>query len=380
LNLNLGIPVVADPEAIEQELRAFWSSTSGDSTEQSMVRACSCNLVVLARDRREAAGVLPVLAKVSEWHPHRAIVICPPGREASAVEGPLIQAWLGAQCAVPSAGGTQVCSESITIETSERAVGDAPNLVSALLVPDLPAYLYWRSFSEADLELAAFLARFASVLIVDSHASTDDREKRDELLELLTGRLSGLPVRDLNWERLTAWRDIVAQFFDPPALRHMAREITQVEVERDIAATGHIPTRTLLLTGWLASRLGWEGLSAERAGDSWESVWTGPGGTVTVHFSGRLAGSGSTPGISSIALKTASGAVFRARKDAGSFCIVAESQGAGMDFVHSVPLPGLGEENLLARELSLAGEDPSFAEALRQAIELERRFRRPSAR
>lgn len=374
---NLGAPVAVDVAAVEQELSALWKAASEREGEGAVIRACSCNLVVLTRDREEAESLLAVLGQVSEWHPCRSLIAF---REPDA-EGfehsslPHMHAWISAQCALPFAGGPQVCSEVVTVAAHRSATADLLNTLVALLVPDLPVILYWRSFRVEDLAPVEQMAGLAHLLIVDSHATKDDPVSRQRLLELLLEPPHRVAVRDLNWARLNAWRDLVAQFFDNPALREEAYQISEVEVERDIAAPGNIPTRTLLLTGWLASRLGWSLRSAERRGDQWISFWKSRSGDVVVRSSGHLSAPDEEPGISLIRLRTRTGATFQLVRAQSSTHILATESGRGPDLVHSVPQVSMDEATLLVHELSLSGQDTPFQSALAQAVQLERSFK-----
>ena len=198
---------------------------------------------------------------------------------------------------------------------------------------------------------------------------------RGRFLTLLTHAPEGLGVRDLNWSRLTAWRDLIAQFFDPPALRRYAREICEVEIVRSVASPANIPTRTLLLTGWLASRLNWQRTSAERQDGQWISRWNGPSGEVVVRFSGSPTEPNQAPGIASIVLRARNGPTFTVSREKGSSCIPARTEGLGPALVHSVTEEARDEALLLIRELSLSGQDQGFSQALAEALALERSFR-----
>ncbi len=374
---NLGAPVAVDVAEVEKELSALWKSASEREGEGAVIRACSCNLVVLTRDREEAGSLLPVLGRVSEYRPCRSLIAFrepdAEGLEHSSL--PHMHAWISAQCAVPFAGGPQVCSEVVTVAAHRSATADLLNTLVALLVPDLPVVLYWRSFRVEDLAPVEQMAGLAHVLVVDSHTTKNDPVSRQRLLELLLAPPHGISVRDLNWARLNAWRDLVAQFFDNPTLRDEAYQISEVEIERDIAAQGNIPTRTLLLTGWLASRLSWSLLSTERTGDQWVSRWRSRSGEVIVHFSGRLSASDEEPGISAIRLRTRTGMTFQLVRAASSTHISAIESGRGPDLGHSVPQVPMDEATLLIHELSLSGQDIPFQSALAEAVHLERSFR-----
>jgi glucose-6-phosphate dehydrogenase assembly protein OpcA len=374
---NLGAPVAVDAATIEAELTALWKTASDSEAERAVIRACSCNLVVIARDEREAEALPPVLLEISKWHPSRSIIAFrdDAGGGAAARKDP-IRAWISAQCAVPFAGAPEVCCEAIAVAARGSALDNLPDTVVSLLIPDLPLFVYWRSFASEDRPIVERLTAFAELLIVDSHRSKDDPAARERLLGLLTKAPGRGAVRDLNWSRLTAWRDLIAQFFDARPNRRYLRQITEVEISRNVAAPGNIPTRTLLLTGWLASRLGWHLVSTSRPGDDWLSRWESEQGEVAVRFTGVPSESEKSSGISSLRLTTRDGAAFSVVHDRGSACMTAQAAVDGSSWLHSVPVEPLDEETLLIRELSLTGEDPSFRAALTEALALETSFRR----
>ncbi len=373
---NLGTPVPVDVASIERELAGLWKSASKSAGEGAVIRACSCNLVVIAESRAQASALLPVLAEVSETHPARCLVAYREPPDGPAAGEPRMDAWISAQCSLPIVGGPQICSEVITIAAPDSAARDLPNTLLSLLVPDLQVYLYWRSFRESDWGWVARIARFSTLLIVDSHTSKDDPGNRQRILETLTDSPGAIPVRDLNWSRLTAWRDLVTQFFDNPAFRDDVHRISEVDISRALGAPGNLPTRTLLLTGWLASRLNWRAVFAERFSDEWVSRWESPSGEVAVRFTGQPTVSDESPGISSLTLRTRSGNTFSVVRDTGSSVLKATASGQGPVFAHSVPQKSMDEAELLAGELALTGEDAGFRAALAEALELEKRFRR----
>ena len=60
-------------------------------------------------------------------------------------------------------------------------------------------------------------------------------------------------MNDLNWLRLSSWRETLAMVFDPPHRRDALSHIVQL----DIDVEGHHPAQGLLLAAWIADRLGW---------------------------------------------------------------------------------------------------------------------------
>ncbi|HEX8890450.1 MAG TPA: OpcA/G6PD domain-containing protein, partial [Pyrinomonadaceae bacterium] len=68
-----------------------------------------------------------------------------------------------------------------------------------------------------------------------------------------------MTVSDLNWGRLTAWRMLMASFWDVPDYLPYLEKIDSITVEYDPpdVAPDQIAPKALLVVGWLASRLGW---------------------------------------------------------------------------------------------------------------------------
>jgi glucose-6-phosphate dehydrogenase assembly protein OpcA len=369
---NLGTPVEVDIAVIEKELRSFWKSAD-QMGPGAVMRACSCNLVSFLRNRNTAEEYLPILSTVSEWHPSRSILAYVEPDDV--LNPPDMHAWISAQCSIPLSGGPQVCCEAITIAARNRARMNVPYTVTSLLVPDLPVYLYWRSFRITDRDLIERMARFSRLLIVDSHQSRQDPQNRLQILQLLLDQPAGISMRDLNWARITAWRDLIAQFFDAPCSVGYVREVSEVEITRHLSAPNSIPTRTLLLTGWMTSSLGWKLLSAKRTGDTWESRWRRENGEVRVSFTGKELRPGQVPGINSVTMRSGDGAEFSVFVEAGSRYLSAVASIEGNRIIHSVPEDALDEASLLIRELSYTGEDVVFKKALAEAYELEKAFR-----
>ena len=372
LLINAQSPLEIPIESVEKELSALWRNAA--SQQGTIVRACSCNVISVARDRREADILFPVLAMVSERYPCRSIVAYSEKEyDRTGCGGqPHMHAWISAHCALPFSSGPQVCCEIIAVAAYAEAASNLHSTVASLLVSDLPVFVYWRSFSAAEQKLIEELARFSHVLIVDSHVLKDDPHNRDRLFELLNGPPAGIAVRDLNWARLTVWRDLIAQFFDSPSTRHFLYEVSEVEIRRAVVP-GSIPTRTLLLTGWLASRLGWKRISANRKGDEWISRWSGRGGEVVVRFIPESFGSEQEAGINTVILMTRSGPTLTVTRQGTSSMTTSASQ-KDRQLVHSVPQDEQDEGSLLVQELSLSGEDPTFKEALAEALALEKGF------
>jgi len=66
-------------------------------------------------------------------------------------------------------------------------------------------------------------------------------------------------LRDLAWMRLRPWQDMIANFFDDPALLGELFSIRRLHI-----ASGS-DSEAFYLAGWLASRLDWQRPAATRS-------------------------------------------------------------------------------------------------------------------
>src|SRR5437773_1322735 len=137
-----------------------------------------------------------------------------------------------------------------------------------LLVPDLPVFLWWTGTPPSDGRHVDDLVTLADRLIVDSADFARADLTLPEVARLARFRVG---ITDLNWARLTDWRELIAQFFDVPAWRPFLNGITGIRAGFAVDMDGRDihPSQALLLLGWLASRLAWrpvERLAPSEAG------------------------------------------------------------------------------------------------------------------
>src|SRR5216684_1982952 len=238
---SIGVPV--EISKIDKELKKLWEQSEGAMTRASLV-----NLAVYS----EAPGSLEkntqLIAKITENHACRAIVI---GADCKAKEN-RVAAWVSAHCHISRAGSKQICSEQLSFRLEGPCAKLLPSIVFSHLDSDLPFYLWWQGelHDPMDPQLWAWVDRF----IYDSHdwrdfgaqmhlVETAQREARQRIV-----------LCDLNWTRLDKVRYAIAQFFDHPASHHHFSEMENVIVD---FAPGCKST-AILLIGWLAAQLKWK--------------------------------------------------------------------------------------------------------------------------
>jgi glucose-6-phosphate dehydrogenase assembly protein OpcA len=237
---SLGSPV--EIGKIEQELKKLWQEGQG-----AMTRASLMNLAVYSEQPGSLNNNTQLMAKITENHACRAIVIEADCRS----EENRVDAWISAHCHISRAGSKQVCSEQISFLLKGGCTIQLPSIVLSHLDSDLPLYLWWQEeFREPiDPQLWTWVDR----VIYDSRGWSDFRSQI-RLLELMQQEANQRIVPcDLNWTRLDNLRFALAQFFDHPASHHRLAKISKIRID---FAPGFRST-ALLFVGWLGAQLSW---------------------------------------------------------------------------------------------------------------------------
>src|SRR6266403_211948 len=238
---SLGRPV--EVSKIDQELKNLWRESEGSATRASLV-----NLAVYSEDAGSLQRNTQLMARITENHACRAIVI---EADCNAKEN-RVEAWISAHCHVSRAGSKQVCSEQISFLLKGGCTTLLPSIVLSNLDSDLPLCLWWQEeFREPmDPQLWTWVDR----VIYDSHGWSDFHSQT-RLLELMQEEANQrIVLCDLNWTRLDNLRFALAQFFDHPASHHRLAKVSKVQI--DFAPA--FRSTSLLFVGWLAAQLDWK--------------------------------------------------------------------------------------------------------------------------
>jgi glucose-6-phosphate dehydrogenase assembly protein OpcA len=357
-------PSHVDIRLIERELSALWQSAA-DQAEAGhsapVTRTCLVNLVVVANDRAGAALATRTIERLTGIYPNRAIVATVmPGEQTD--DAPALDAWVQAHCQLPAPGRPQVCGEQITIEARGKAAERIPGVVLPLLVPDVPVAI-WLPHGEPALHPAVRkLADVANRVVVDSATFSVPEQGLAAVAALLDVDTA---VSDVAWGRLTVWRELVAQFFDAPAMRRHLVEIERVQIA--VPASGETLDRSqaLLLLGWLASRLGWQPAEQSATGFTRQD-----GGKIAFEIIPVQEAEASPDHLARVALACPH-AEFVVERTTGMDTIATRVKAEGMwPIQRTVRVEHRDDAALLAAELQLLGRDRTFENALRAAAQL----------
>jgi glucose-6-phosphate dehydrogenase assembly protein OpcA len=363
----------ASIDELEHELARLRRAAAAHAREhgRTLGRASVLNLVVYAEREVHARRAARTVADLALRHPSRAIVLLA-DRDR---EGVLASVQL--HCHVPQADGAPVV---LYEQILARVRGDfderVASVVIPLLVPDLPVFLWWTGTPPREARHLDDLVTLADRLIVDSADFA-----RPELTLPHVARLARLRVgiTDLNWARLTHWRELIAQFFDVPSWRPFLGGITGIRAGFAVDMDGRDihPLQALLLLGWLASRLGWrpvEALAPAEAGGLLFRMGRDDGAPIMVRLRPRFERGLDAGDMSGVRIQATLGRdtaefVIKRAPDERHATATATINGVARG-ERVVPLPALGIRDLLGEELAIAGNDHVYEGALGVLMEL----------
>ena len=252
---------------IEAVIASLWKMSADNlrTGANVHVRTSVLNLVICTPDIETAQRASKILRELSSTHLARVtLLILDSGEHAPSS----LYAWVTLRCFSMISDLMRHCFEQATILASGSAVRSIANIIQPLLKPDLPVYLWWLGDPPGrDDPTFIDLVDISSRMIVDS-TSFFNPEQDIGTLSALFDTVPECALSDLNWGRITPWRQLISQFFDVPEYRSYLAGVTSIEIEHAVAplATqmrtelGDVspnPARALLLAGWLKERLGW---------------------------------------------------------------------------------------------------------------------------
>ncbi len=252
-------------EQVEQELAVLWRMSADNMrTGQNInVRTSVLNFVICAPDIESAHHANIVLRDLDSTHLARVTVLILDRSNPAAS----LSTWITLRCFSVISDMMRHCFEQTTILATGDAVRSVAHIMQPLLKPDLPVYLWWLGDPPDNDSVFSSLVELSNRVIVDSTSFFNPEQDISTLASILQAA-PNCALSDLNWGRLTPWRQLVVQFFDAPEYRPYLAGIDAIEIEHvalplatplrneqgDVSPN---PTRALLLAGWLKARLGW---------------------------------------------------------------------------------------------------------------------------
>jgi glucose-6-phosphate dehydrogenase assembly protein OpcA len=350
-----------DISRIERELVQMLRLPENLSTNgQPGTRTAVLTLLAIASDMPTQARIEQTLTALVDHHPSRTIVV---RSEPNQVQ-PDIDAWVNVACKAIGSSGINACVEQIVIESNPRALRRVPNVVLPLLLADMPVVLWWPGEPPLREPLLYDLLEPVTRFVVDTLGFVHVERTLINLNNLRHRPTVRIDLGDLNWDRLTPWRELIAQFWDVPAWRSRLRSLDRVEIDLGKPAGGRSNrAQGLLLAGWLATRLGWKPARMQRRTDGY--VLTARRGRRDVEIAVRIQ-SGHPSGVRGVrivvgAKKLAFGVTAN---DAAGALMTVQTEGQPPSYERIARLEALDEPELLSFELDTTTADNVFEESL----------------
>ena len=297
---------------IEKGITALWQAATKTKKDQEgeinpeaqtpVARACVLNLVIFTESDAGLDQASETAARLTWSYPCRAIVlVARPDRPTDEM-----MASISAHCQLPDPKGNKVCCEQITIEGSGHSVERLASMVLPLLVADLPVVLWWPG--DPTLEGPSFerLMATSDRLIVDSRRFVDPARSFARLAALSEMRYRETAFNDLNWARLTPWRRIIAQFFDPLLMMPYLQHIDKITIEYEAPDDRTLPnfSEALLLIGWMGNQLDWQAaFTVQKEGVNASLIVNAGGKPLSIQFSGHNDRQDELGGITSVKIE-----------------------------------------------------------------------------
>jgi glucose-6-phosphate dehydrogenase assembly protein OpcA len=341
--------------------RSAAESTEGKST---VSRASALTLLVYVDCANAAREVSGLIAEVARQNPCRAVVMVMDPTASPA----RLMANVSAHCHLASDGEKQICSEQITLNSQGDTGRELISVVLPLTISGLPIYLWWRA---GNFDLPTYfdqVLRVTQHVIVDSARFAEAGADLRSLAAWMEKQSGKIRLTDLNWARATPWREIVAQSFDPAEHRpflHRIREV-HIEYEKESARLTVQRSQSLLLTAWLATRLGWEFVQTEARGENMPRAlyFEADDGEVKVERVLRKVEGGGA-GVCFSFVIVAEGARFSYSRGMDGKVVQTRAEVAGSTTIErAVRIETEDEIEILNDELMLAGRDHVYEEAL----------------
>ena len=252
-------------EEVDSVLSSLWKMSADNlrTGANLQVRTSVLNLVICTPDIASAHYASKLLRSLSSTHLARATIII---LDASQDAPDVLESWVTLRCFPMISDLMRHCFEQTTLLASGQASRMLRGTLPRMLKAHLPTYLWWvGNTTGTDDTIFHHVTELCQRVIADS-ATFLQPEQDIHTLASYCKHAPQVALSDLNWGRLTSWRQLVAQFFDVPEYLPFLSGVERIEIEHAAAplAEPHIgdngqvspnPIAALLLAGWLKTSL-----------------------------------------------------------------------------------------------------------------------------
>ncbi|GCE20216.1 hypothetical protein KDK_40160 [Dictyobacter kobayashii] len=254
-----------DQERVEDEMSTLWRLASDNMriSQNMNVRTSVLNFVICAQDVESARKASTILRDLSSTHIARVTLLILDTRSDAPSD---VSTWITLRSFPIISDIMRHHFEQVTVSVSGAAVRYVDNIVQSLLKPDLPVYMWWLNDLPEDHGIFHRLINISTRVIIDSSHFLQPEEQIQDASSILQ-QAPHCALSDLTWGRVTAWRELIAQFFDIAEYRPYLMGVDSIVIEHTVATSTQAldhhsnpknPIRALLLAAWLKTRLGWQ--------------------------------------------------------------------------------------------------------------------------
>lgn len=225
-------------------------------------RACLFNLIVYTHEPRRTTYFKKVVEMIKTQFPCRIIFIT--GNPLSK------ENYFNVKSSVEkNSDGSGFACEQIEIEAAGSDLNRVYFLLMPLFVPDLPIYLLWGQDPTTESTILPHLEYFATRLIFDAETTAD----LQQFSKAMSNRINTSPIQivDMNWARIGGWREVFGDVYDSKERFEQLAVAKNIEVKFNNLPGKlfeHPETQAVYFQAWLASRLNWSFVKAEKQGNS----------------------------------------------------------------------------------------------------------------
>ena len=234
------------------EIRYKFARAEAGDEEHLHPRNCVMTLIGVAHSDQAETIAMRTTQAIGMQHPAQAIVI----REHAPLRAGSLDAVITTDVRRPEMACAVEC-ELLTLRVRGPAADHLAAFLDPLLVSGVPTYLWWLGtppFGKSELLDAL---RVGDGLVVDSSQFDEPYHAFKRMAGMLKVAHHRMGLADVQWARLRAWRESIAQFFTPQDRRHFLGGISELGIDYAGEGRGN-RVGAALITGWVASALGWK--------------------------------------------------------------------------------------------------------------------------
>lgn len=335
--MSTGVIHPAHPELILKGLSKLWTQMGHEEKghgQPTVLRACAMTLIVATDEADGGYTASQTISELMKDNPSRGIVLA----VSESAEHDL-EARVLAQCWKPFGKAQQICCEEIEITAKPSSWPNIGPTLVGLVAADLPV-IFWCRHSgalrrDASPDEKAGLAAIVSLsqkVIFDSKGMAS----QDAIRLIDNWQKQRHVVADLEWTRLTPWREPLCHVFDNETRQNPFSKFQNFEIEHTEETP---PLSALYMGAWLS-------------------------GPYKAKVTFRRV-QGYTPGLHRVILRS-EGETIEFGRDSCECATLSSTNGRSRRY-------NFGEHSLtalLTEELAVAGGDPVFDRAMRRVKEL----------